>query len=203
MPSPRRSARVFSTPRSEPACARSGSWVPIHSPETIFGRKVAFRASVPCFSSASMAPMVSVGARRRPSSRCSTFPWRRRATCAAGSARRKLPERQAFQPPANPVAVELPPTLRRLDGAIDEPRSLPVARLASGAPLPRRSARPRRGSIHKSSPSSPNVPGVENLGQAGDVFQGECDLVDRCLVHGAPPLRPRPIPAALFRCAAD
>ncbi len=108
--------------------------------------------------------------------------------------------RQAVPAAGNPVAVEFPPTLRRLDGAIDEPRPLPVARVAERRHLFRGEAPGlAEDRVDKVLAEFAERPGVESLGHAGNMLQGECDLLDRCLVHGAPPL----LPPAPIGWAAD
>ena len=63
MPSARGTARVRTAARSEPACGSVRTMVPAHSPLTSLGRYVAFCASEPESSRASMAPCVSMGQR--------------------------------------------------------------------------------------------------------------------------------------------
>src|SRR6187401_3038930 len=61
VPSPCGTARVRTAARSDPACGSVRFIVPVHSPETIFGRYARFKASEPFSSIASMAPPVSIG----------------------------------------------------------------------------------------------------------------------------------------------
>src|SRR3954467_11044066 len=58
LPSACRTALVRSRPRSVPQCGSVRFMVPVHSPDTIFGRNMLFCSSLPCTTSAAVAPMV-------------------------------------------------------------------------------------------------------------------------------------------------
>ena len=60
-PAAERTARVRTAARSEPACGSVRFMVPVHSPDTIFGRYVRFCRSEPLRWIASIAPRVSMG----------------------------------------------------------------------------------------------------------------------------------------------
>ncbi len=96
--------------------------------------------------------------------------------------------RQAVPAAGNPVVVEVPPALRRLDCAADEPRPSPVTCVAKRRHLFRGEAPGlAKDRIHQVLAQLAECAAIDCLGQAGHMLQGECDLVDRCLVHDDPP----------------
>ena len=101
MPSFCGTARVRTAERSEPACGSVRTIVPVHSPETSFGRYARLSASEPSSSRASMAPRVSMG----QSAKETLAPFHISSTSA--ETRRGTPwppnsggQDRAFQPPS-------------------------------------------------------------------------------------------------------
>src|SRR5665213_1018487 len=58
-------ARVLTAARADPACGAVRFIVPVHSPDTIFGRYAFLSSSLPASSIASMAPCVRSGQRSK------------------------------------------------------------------------------------------------------------------------------------------
>ena len=159
--------------------------MPIHSPETSFGRYFAFSASLACLSIASTAPMVSVGP--MPNAMRAAVPhFERRDAEHDRQALAAMSGRPGQRVPAavDPAPVELLPAGRRGHRGIPEDGAVLVADLVERRDLlGGEAAGLGEDGVDQILGQVAEKPGVERRLEAGDMLQRERDLIDGRAIH--------------------